>query len=165
MKKIALLFTCALFYVSSFAQYDTYENGDIDLSLGTGFGIYGASTNDVDEVDTNGVDAAASLLSFRANYSLTYNLAVGFVFERNGFITPNDSSNTDSYGNSFNYRFSSQFRFVNSEMNCFALKGEVGYSMFKFGDRVSNEYVKGSGLTYEFGLNWNIILESMLACI
>jgi len=151
MKKLVLIFTCTLLYISGTAQY---EQGDIDLSLGTGLGIYGASTNDVDEVDTNGVDAAAGLLSFRANFAVIDNLAIGVVIERNGFITPNDSSNTDSYGTSMNYRFASQFRFVNSEKNCLAVKGEVGYSSFKFGDRISNEFVKGSGLTYEFGLNW-----------
>lgn len=152
MKKVGIFLMSTLLYFTGTAQY---EQGDIDFGLGGGIGVYGGSTNDVDEVDTTGgPDAAAVLFNIDVNYAVIEELSIGVDFERNSFITQDDSTDTDSYGNSNNFKFNVQYRFVNSEKNCLALEGGIGMSAFKFGDNISNEYAKGSGLTYEFGLDY-----------
>lgn len=152
MKNIILLFTSALIYISGTAQY---EQGDIDFSLGTGFGIYGGSTNNVDEVDTTGVDAACGLINVGVNYAIIDELSMGLSFERNSFVGQNnDSVSTDNYGLTNNFKFITEYRFVNSEKNALSFRAGLGLSLLDFGDHMVSTFVKGNGLNFELGLNY-----------
>ena len=144
MKKVILSLVLSTIFISAQAQY---EPGDIDISLGTGFGFYGAKTNDSD-VDTSGVNAAAGLLNLGVNYTIANNYSIGLNFERNGFLT----DTTTAYGYTMNYKLNFQYRFINGEKNALGLQAGVGMSSLKFVDENSTDYVKGNGLTYEFVL-------------
>lgn len=146
MKKFILSFVLLTICITSQAQY---EPGDIDISLGTGFGLYGAKTND-DVADTS--NTGSGLLNLGVNYSITQNYVIGLNIERNGFIFSNDSSDADNYGYTINYKINLQYRFINSEKNSFSFQGGIGVSSLKFGNKKTKDFVKGNGLTYEFGI-------------
>ncbi len=151
MKKIfASTIVLILLAMNANAQY---EPGDIDISVGAGFGLYGAKASDGSQ-DSSGVNAGSGLLNLGVNYAILDKLALGVGFERNGFLTQNDSTDSDTYGYSYNYRLNLNYRFVNSAKNSLSIQSGAGISSFKFGDRKSGETVSGNGFTYEFDLMW-----------
>ncbi len=128
-----------------------FEPGNISITAGGGIGLYGANSNDIEDT-LSGVNAGSGLIELNVNYSIMDRLAVGVNFERNGFITEVDSVNSQTYGNSLNYRLDLTYRLTNSEKNSLYVRTLLGMSSFKFGDNSNSTYVKSTGFCYEFDL-------------
>jgi len=147
MKKIILLFV-SFIPVLIFAQ--AVKKGNVEITAGTGFGIYGASDNESNN-DTSQSDstAVAALLDVSLKYSITNKLCLGFMLERNGFA--HDSSNK---AHSVNVGLNTQYLFVNKKKNVIYFDFLGGYSNFKYIDNGSKNWVTSNGLTIQPGIGF-----------
>jgi hypothetical protein len=149
MKTSLFLFILLLpFFVFSQAV----EKNDIEIGIGTGFGIYGTSDNnpDKDTTDENSM-AAAGLLNFNIHYAILKNFSIGILAERNGYVTEKDSSNK---GISLNLGLDCQYRLMNKEKTL--IFGEIfgGYTHFRYDNLNQNEYVVGTGICFQLGIGF-----------
>ena len=146
-------FVTIVILLSAISVYSQFKKGDIDISGGIGFGIYGASGNDTSDSNT-GIQAACVILNLSSNYSIDDKFLIGLNLERNGYAVANDSGSSEPYVHSLNARINAGYRLANNEKNSFAVIGQMGYSGIKFGDKNSSDKVTSSGLGYGLGIDW-----------
>lgn len=122
--------------------------GDVDISLGVGFGIYTFTTNDYED---NSTAALPGLVNINAAYQLSDKFALGITFERNGFVTDPDSN---IRATSLNFGLTAGYNIVNSEKNVLQPFLVVGSSNFRFDNYNNQDYVKSNGTQVQLGLSW-----------
>lgn len=124
------------------------SKGDIDISLGVGFGIYTFTTNDYED---NSSAAVPGLLNVSAAYQISDKFALGIAFERNGFVTDADSN---VKATSLNFGITAGYNIINSEKNVLQPFLVVGSSNFRFENFNNQDYVKSNGTQVQLGLSW-----------
>lgn len=149
MKTTFLIFLLLL-PVLVFSQ--AVDKKDVEIGIGTGFGIYGTSDNnpETDTTDENNM-AAAGLLNLSIHYAIVKNFSIGILAERNGYVTNRDSSNK---GVALNLGLDCQYRLMNKEKTL--IFGEIfcGYSNFRYDNLSYHEYVTGNGLCFQLGIGF-----------
>lgn len=147
MKKIILLFV-SIIPILTLAQ--AVKKGNIEITSGTGFGIYGASDNESDnDTSQNNSTAVAAILDVSLKYSIIDKLCLGFMLERNGFV--HDSSNK---AHSINIGINAQYLFLNKEKNVIYFDFLGGYSNFKYIDKGSKNWITSNGLNIQPGIGF-----------
>lgn len=147
MKKLLLLFVIII-PILTFAQ--AIKKGNIEISAGTGFGIYGTSDNESNnDTAKNNNTAAAGLLNVSCKYAISEKFSLGFILERNGFA--HDSSNK---AHSLNVGLNAQYLFVNKDKNIIYFDFVGGYSNFKYVDESSKNWVTSNGLNLQPGIGF-----------
>lgn len=133
--------------VTGFTQ--VIKPNKVELGLGVGFGIYGASDNNPDSESNM---AGAGILNFSLHYTLSDRLSLGVVADRNGFITNKDSANNK--GVSYNYGLDIVFRLIGKSKTIIYVNFLTGLSNFRYDDLTYESWVKGNGLTLQPGLGF-----------
>jgi len=146
MKKFLSFILLILISKFSFCQDTKYSIG-----AGVGFGLYGGKNNDKNaKKDTNAIDAACGIIQIHADYNIIKKFALGFKFERNGFLTSKDSSDRAS---SLNIGLSGKFKFVSKEKNFLYLDINPSYSYFTYNNKKDKVY--SNGFNFQLGLGWD----------
>jgi len=149
MKKFLSFLLLILIYKFSFCQDTKYSIG-----AGVGFGLYGGKSNDKNAQDTTAIDAACGIIQIHADYDIVKRFALGFKFERNGFLSAKDSSEKAS---SLNLGISGKFKFVSKEKNFLYLDINPSYSYFTYEKKEVNKTNKvfSDGFNFQLGLGWD----------
>ena len=125
---------------------------DLEIGIGTGFGIYGTTDNNPDKDTTNENSmAAAGLINFSIHYAIVKNFSIGILAERNGYVTNKDSSNK---GVALNIGLDCQYRLMNKEKTLIFGNIFGGYSHFRYDNLNLNEYVTGKSFCFQLGIGF-----------
>ncbi|HBX49970.1 MAG: hypothetical protein A2275_04120 [Bacteroidetes bacterium RIFOXYA12_FULL_35_11] len=122
-----------------------------NIYAGVGFGIYGGSTNDPNDKDTTSVDAGCGIIHLSADYMIKENIYSGLMFERNGFLT--DTGSTD-HAFSINIAWTASYK-LHGEKNSLVISIMPGYSLIKYQNGSSGNFVEGNGIVFQAAIQWD----------
>ena len=158
MKKLFLIAFIGFISISAFSQEKnstSLTSSKFNIGLSGGIGIYGGKTNDKSATnDSTAVDAACAIIKLHTDYSLFNKFTIGFVFERNGFLTNKDSSNSAS---SLNIGITAKYKFINKEFNKLFIELMPAYSYFTYQNEENHQKdkVESNGFNFQVGLGWD----------
>ncbi len=131
----------------------SFQQGGIYGSIGTGIGIYGGSSNVPDISGT-----AAVLVPIELEYGLSDQFGLGLTYQYGSYVSNDsisESARTHNIGVMGYYHFS-----IKEKSNLF-LKAGIGYSNFKYQRTDSGEevFVIGSGPWIDLGFGWRHMIQ------
>ena len=125
-----------------------FQKGNLVIDGGVGFGVYSADSNwpsSENEGAVNGIFRGA------AEFGLANWLGVGFVLERNGFATEQDSNNAAS---SFNLQLAANLHVIKSNSNTLFLSLQGGYSQLTYEEFDTIVELSSPGSVVQVGLGF-----------
>ncbi len=121
---------------------ESHENPHA-IDVLSGFAIHGTSSDDPN-IENDG--AVSGLLNASAYYSLTEKWALGVLYERNGFATDQDSSES---AKASNVMLGVLYRLRNGEKSTIAMHLLMGGSNFRYDDKSSGNEIHGNGFSLQ----------------
>ena len=149
MKNCFVLLLLISMNTISTSNAQAVQKGNVEASLGLGFGFYGTGNNIDDEINSI---AIPGLINVRAQYAVAKWVSAGLIYERNGFLTDPDSTE-NAKSNNFYLGFT--FRLLNKETTIVTTSLDLGLeSNYSYEDEASKQEVtsKGGALQIGFGI-------------
>ncbi len=151
MKKI-LITACLLYFLVQSATAQGFDKGTIAIDLGTGLGLYTATSNDKANAD-NSNGAGAVLVPIKVEYGISKRFGIGLYGDPQAYISDPDSSDAAS---GFNIGIFTAFHFYNGKSSTAFARLGVGAGGLRYErtkDGVTNS-VRGGGSNFFLGVGY-----------
>lgn len=145
--KVILLSIIIFFNIHASSQEteeeDSLYRNEFIVSGGIGFGIYSIKTNNPED---DKLTTAAGIYHLGIHYKLNQNINIGFVYNRSGFASNQDST---SRLNGYNLGLSIQYELLKNDKNSIFVGALSGTSNLKFIDHKTNSKITSSSIFIE----------------